>query len=509
MIYTKQLNNDITIQVQIPEWPIRLGKSLALKINFLKSNLHSNEDNLSTATATTTAVTANSNGSSSPWSRLSTQISRSLFQSSQSLLNNSSTASADPMLGYTHLLSYYTFNRSVIDCEKFDPLVKQSTINDKLYGIDLSKKSSLHKFYNQDLVSTNDGGDSGESIGDDKLNNDDDSERIVPYWSTRQELLFTDIKYNFEYSVKIELPDDLPDTFNSWLFNVMYVLVIGYQILDPNKGLNNQMIMVPLNLFGGTGKASFDCRMNEITHSKTVTGKSKSQFLKLLKELDKIPIEQINQLEKKFDEKFSETQDFDHEDSDGIELETEYELAQKKFSIRQAENLISTLTLNKGKYKRGDIINLNLNLNENVNENENENASANDDEDGDCTGIEVQLVKQLTVTDESLLKKDDYGNFNEKLSDNSYEIVLFEKLASLFNTEDFNCKILIPQQTESQFDYGWMKLSYSLDVKFCVASGSKKMVKIFTDHDGNTLLRAKDYISGGTNFTVRIPIVVL
>lgn len=275
-----------------------------------------------------------------------------------------------------------------------------------------------------------------------------------------------------------------------------------------------------------------------------------SEFLDILDSLDQADVNNIIQIQEQFEKKMNETKSFRFNVRENLmqimadykyvqrqklskkdfddHLEYDYLLPkeqQTKYIIKQNHGIISTLFLNKGIFKLGDLVSLNISF-------------------AECKyktkGIEVQLLKHQIFHRDEYLKKGNYDEVSSRLDKNILETILYEKVMSAFDATSINMDILIPVEAEPQFKTNFFLSKYYLQVRFIIidsmgkarnaeaanhaagngtvdeeaadAEGKKincDLRNIFIDTTGSMLFRAKEHLSNANEFYIRIPLVVL
>ncbi|GAV28580.1 hypothetical protein PMKS-002051 [Pichia membranifaciens] len=276
-----------------------------------------------------------------------------------------------------------------------------------------------------------------------------------------------------------------------------------------------------------------------------------TEFLDILDSLDQADVNNIIQVQEQFEKKMNETKFFKFNVRENLmqimadykyvqrqklskkdfddHLEYDYLLPkeqQTKYIIKQNHGIISTLFLNKGIFKLGDLVNLNISF-------------------AECKyktkGIEVQLLKHQIFHREEYLKKGNYDEVSSRLDKNILETILYEKVISAFDATSINMDVLIPVETEPQFKTNFFISKYYLQVRFIIIDSMEKarnaeevtnqtagnetinveaadaevkkincdLRNIFIDTTGSMLFRAKDHLSNANEFYIRIPLVVL
>lgn len=269
-----------------------------------------------------------------------------------------------------------------------------------------------------------------------------------------------------------------------------------------------------------------------------------SEFLDILDYLDKTDVNNIIKVQEQFEKKMNETKIFKFNVRENLmQILSDYKYVQRqqlvknddtleydyllpkeqqiKYLIKQDHGLISTLFLNKGIFKVGDLINLNLSF---------------EDSRYETKGVEIQLLKHQVFYRDEYLKKGNYDEVSARLDKNTLETILFEKVMSTFGTTTINTNILIPIETEPQFKTNFFHCKYYIQVRFIIINAIEKkkttditgnnveneaneeslekkvlfdMKNIFIDTTGSMLFRARDHLSNANEFYIRIPVVML
>lgn len=272
-----------------------------------------------------------------------------------------------------------------------------------------------------------------------------------------------------------------------------------------------------------------------------------ADFLETLGSLDDADVNDIVKIQEQFEKKMNESNSFEFNVRENLiqimanyksvqrqkpsrEYDDEFEYdfvlpkeQQTRFLIKQDNGLISTVSLNRGIFKLGDLINLNLCF---------ENSKY------ETKGVEIQLLKQQIFYRDEYLKRNNYGDVSSRLtSNNILETVLYEKLLSTFDATSINHDVLIPVEAEPQFKTNFFTVKYYLQIRFIIVDSYnqekrnqkntenqeessteeetefKKEVydlkNIFIDGTGSILFRATENLTNANEFYVRIPVIIL
>lgn len=280
-----------------------------------------------------------------------------------------------------------------------------------------------------------------------------------------------------------------------------------------------------------TSSSSLSLSNPSISNDEDIKG-----FMETLNSLDAADVNEIIKIQEQFEKQVNATRSYRFNVRENLmqiisdykyvqrhqlqhpETDTPYEYdyllpkeQQTKYIIKQNSDIISTIILNKGIFKQGDLINIGLEL-------ENDRY--------ETTGVEIQLLKHQIFNREEYLKKDNYGAVSPRLDKNILESILYEKVMSTFNTTSINTDVLVPMEAEPQFKTNFFTSKYYLQVRFITSDTFKKVKKpdseeevevkvnydmknIFTDTTGSMLFRAKEHLSNANEFYIRVPVVVL
>lgn len=291
--------------------------------------------------------------------------------------------------------------------------------------------------------------------------------------------------------------------------------------------------------------------MTSLSSSLTFDG-DVSNFLEILSSLDKADVNDIIEVQEQFEKRMSATKSYQfnvrenlmqiladykhvqrqklHADDFADDFDYDYLLPKEqqiKYIIKQNHGIISTLELNKGIFKLGDLINLDISF---------------EDSKYETTGIEIQLLKHQVFHRKEYLKRGNYDEVSSRLDENILESILYEKVMSTFSTVSINTDIFIPLETEPQFKTNFFQSRYYVQVRFITIDNNSAdkfksteatntledngtadqtdvekspkqhnydMKNIFTDTNGSMLFRAKEHLLNANEFYIRVPVVIL
>lgn len=445
--------------------------------------------------------------------------------------------------GYVQLYGGFTYDRGVFNEAPIEEFRSRSTIAGRiggLQGLEVSKAGAngVMSYLSSgigSLLNSNIGELAIESSG---KKDDEELGRVVPFFTTAQSLLFSELHLESgkvqQYYVRCKLPKSLPPSYNGAAISINYKLIVGaipdsavpkpvtlrfpvkvspffdsdsYQpvanltkfILLPQNLITNEPVAVEhgrrKSLFALSSKPLIDST-NTTT---TTTTTRKKEFIKILQNMvDNEDSEVEDTIEstsknvkdtiKLFSQHVLNKNEIDNElarfiNVDNISYERQINKLQTQYLISFNSKSITNLTFSKPFYKIGDDIKLSFDLT---------------DKDLQITGILVMLENLEIVKDSAL------ADINDKHEQKIRTV--FKKSFTTFNTDTINISIPIPLEATNQFKTSLFELKWAVSIKF-ILNTQEKLVSVHKDDVGEFWYAAESL--NGKEFNCRLPLMVL
>lgn len=441
--------------------------------------------------------------------------------------------------GYIQLSGYFTYDEEVVEGEKLREVRTKAAVAGKiggLEGLELSKNKNDGMFGMLtngigNLLNTN-----INELGVEDQEKKKELEKLVPFFSTSQSLLFSELHLESgdvkTFYFKCKLPKALPPSYKGSSIKINYHLIVGasldkaipkplnihfplkiypnfdedgYQpisnldkfILLPNDKILNEAVQT------SGRRTSFKTIKKVIfTQPKLTQNTKKEKFLQRIEQLadDKdsqgrdLNITDFKSTNSKeilttFSENINNRGEIDENiplkiQKEGYTFEKQVSKIQTQYIISRNGQSITTLTFSKPFYKIGEEIKLSLDFN---------------NKQLKTTGVLVSLESLELIRDSFSADLDLTKTLPRSIS-------YYKDSFPTFNIKDLSLSIPIPLYATSQFKTNIFESRWCLSLKF-VLSEEEKSVIIHSDETGE-MFTARENMNG-TDFICRLPIIVL
>lgn len=444
----------------------------------------------------------------------------------------------DFLSGYVQLSGFFTYDEQVVDGEKLKDFRMKAAVAGRiggLEGLELSKNLNEGVFGRLTSGIGNLLNTSIDELAAEDQDKKKELEKLVPFFSTSQSLLFSELHLESgevkTFYFKCKLPKTLPPSYKGSSIGINYHLIVGaslnksipkplnlhfplkiypnfdeegYQpisnlekfiLLPPDKILNEAV-----QVYGGRRTSFKTIKKVILTEPKLTQNTKKEKFISRIEHLidnekdQDLNINDFKGINSKetltaFTESINNRGEIDENipvrvQKDGYTFEKQVTKIQTQYIISRNGQSITTLTFSKPFYKIGEEIKLSLDLH---------------DKDLQTTGVLISL--------ESLeLIRDSFSADLDMTKTLPRSLAFYKESYPTYNVKNLPVNIPIPLHATPQFKTNIFESRWCLSLKF-VLSQDEKYEEVHSDETGN-MLNAKENISG-TDFICRLPIPVL
>lgn len=445
---------------------------------------------------------------------------------------------SDFLSGYVQLSGFFTFDEEVVEAEKVKDFRTKAAVAGRIGGLE---GLELSKATNEGVLGRLTNGIGGllnttiEEIAQEDQEKKKELEKLVPFFSTSQSLLFSELHLESgevkTFYFKCKLPKTLPPSYPGSSISINYRLIVGASLdkripkplnlhfplkiypnfdeegYQPVSNLDKFILLPPdkilnevVQTHGGRRSSFKTIKRVILTQPKLTQNSKKEKFIETIEKLlenqeDKdlnindFKVPSGKETLSTFSENLTNRGEIDDSlplkiQKDGYTFERQVTKIQTQYIISRNGQTITTLTFSKPFYKIGEEIKLSLDfLNKDLN----------------TTGVLVSLESLELVRDSFSADLDLTKTLPRSLG-------FYKESFATYNVESLPISIPIPLSATSQFKTNIFESRWCLSLKF-VLSDEAKLQNIHTDDTGDMYL-ARENING-TDFICRLPITIL